>query len=82
MLPKVRRYQPENWLYFNVKLIRKLLNGDVIREFHPVMTEPEMDKLTTHDIWNDGHHKSVTIYVDGEFYCNWRLSRGERPLAV
>lgn len=82
MLPEVRRSQPESWLYFNVKIIRKLLNGQQIREFYQTMTEQEMQKNTAHDIWNDGKHRSVTIYVDGEFYCNWRLSRGEKVLAV
>ncbi len=82
MLPEIRRCQPENWLYFNVKINHRMLNGDKFTEFFTVMNEQDMQKNTAHDIWNDGKHKSVTIYVDGQFYCNWRLSRGEQPLAV
>ncbi len=62
-------------MYYKVKILIKLLNGTTNRLFRKVMTEPEMERLLCHDTWNDGKTKSVTVYVDGEFFANWKLSR-------
>ena len=68
--------------YFNVKFIIKLLNGLVVKRRYAVLSTAELERKTCNDVWNDGKTRSVTVYVDGEFYCNWRLSRGEMPIAV
>lgn len=65
-------------MYFNVKIIIKLLNGMVVKLRHAVMTEREMDKIVCWDVWNDGKTKSVTVYTEGRFLCNWHISRGEQ----
>lgn len=68
--------------YFNVKFIIKLLNGLVVKRHYKVLSTEQLDRLTCNDVWNDGKTRSVTVYADGEFYCNWKLSRGEMPLLV
>ena len=68
--------------YFDVKFIIRLLNGQVVKQKYHVLTEEQMERKTCNDVWNDGKTFSVNVYVEGEFYCNWKLSRGEMPLLV
>lgn len=73
-------------MYFNVKMIIRLLNGEIIRltarnnttrlPIYDAMSAEELDHLTANDIWNDGKTKSVSVYGNGQLYSNWRVNRG------
>ena len=73
-------------LHYGVKMIIRLLNGDVIKltarnnktrlPIYDAMSASELDRLTAGDIWNDGRTKSVNVYADGRLYSNWRADRG------
>ena len=64
-------------MHTNVKIIVVYFNGQMRKDYRRAMSEHEIEKLICWDSPDNGKIKSVSVFVEGKLYADWRVERGQ-----
>lgn len=64
-------------MHTNVKIIVVYYNGQIRRDYRRAMSEDQIEKLICWDAPDNGKIKSVSVFVEGKLYADWRVERSK-----